>query len=158
MSTYFHMVYHTYVIHLKSCWLPQESLEHNPFSTFCLIWPNSITKKSLNFGYLWKHLDPKPIYNDQVGSGPCAHTKLSEATWDKICTVQKLSKKTTHFQWLKSWKFSVNFQISAELFFTLEIWMLMTIFVSKEPIWAEGFRSAQWKPFFIFHFQIVGKP
>ena len=24
-------------IHLKSCWLTQESLEHNPFSTFCLI-------------------------------------------------------------------------------------------------------------------------
>ena len=30
-------------IHLKSCWLTQESLEHDPFSIFCLIWPNSIS-------------------------------------------------------------------------------------------------------------------
>ena len=33
-------------IHLKSCWLTKECLEHDPFSTFCLIWPNSISKKN----------------------------------------------------------------------------------------------------------------
>jgi hypothetical protein len=27
-------------------WLPQESLEHDPFSTFCLIYPNSISKEN----------------------------------------------------------------------------------------------------------------
>jgi hypothetical protein len=40
-------------IHLKSLWLQQESLEHDQFSTFCLIYPNSISKKNgeknLNF-------------------------------------------------------------------------------------------------------------
>ena len=30
---------------LKSCWLTQESFEQNPFSTFCLIWPNSISRQ-----------------------------------------------------------------------------------------------------------------
>ena len=34
-------------IYLKSLWLPQENLEHGPFSTFCLIWQNSISKTNL---------------------------------------------------------------------------------------------------------------
>ena len=58
-------------IHLKSCWLTQESLEHDPFSTFGLICPNSICEKNLtknrNFLY-WMHLDLKSYSNDQVGS------------------------------------------------------------------------------------------
>ena len=33
-------------MHLKSCWVTQKSLEQNPFSTFCLICPNSISKKN----------------------------------------------------------------------------------------------------------------
>ena len=34
-------------------------------------------EKNLNFLF-WMHMDPKPISNDQVGSGsgPCAHTKF----------------------------------------------------------------------------------
>ena len=39
-------------------------------------------------------LDPKLISNDQVGSGACAHTKLSIATRCKVSTGQKMSKKT----------------------------------------------------------------
>ena len=34
-------------IHLKSCWLKQESLELDPFSTFGLIGPNSISDRNL---------------------------------------------------------------------------------------------------------------
>jgi hypothetical protein len=68
---YFNMVYH-----LKSCWLTQESLGHDPFSTFCLIWQNSISKenlkKNLNF-CLCTPLHPKLFLNDQVGSGPGPH-------------------------------------------------------------------------------------
>ena len=33
-------------IQLKSCWLTQEGLEHDPFSTFFLIWQNSISKEN----------------------------------------------------------------------------------------------------------------
>ena len=33
-------------MHLKSCLLTQESLEQDPFSTFCLIYPNTISKKN----------------------------------------------------------------------------------------------------------------
>ena len=40
------LLYDISKIHLKSCWLTQECLKHVPFSIFCLIWPNSISKKN----------------------------------------------------------------------------------------------------------------
>ena len=84
-------------IHLKSSWLTQDCLEDDSFSTFCLIWPNSISKKNgeknLNFSF-WIPLDPKPIFNDQVGSGPYAHTTFSSATRCKVSRGPKRSRKT----------------------------------------------------------------
>ena len=68
-------------------------LEHNPFSTFCLIWPNSIIKKNLNF-WFWIHLDPKPISIDQIGSGPCPHIQFSEGSWGNFSAMQKMSRRT----------------------------------------------------------------
>ena len=67
----------------------------DPFSTFCLIWPNSISKKNgeknTNFSF-WIPLDPKPIFNDQVGSGPCAYTK--SASRCKVSRGQIMSRKS----------------------------------------------------------------
>ena len=37
-----------HIIHLiEPCWLPQEILDLDPFSTFCQIWQNSISKENL---------------------------------------------------------------------------------------------------------------
>ena len=36
----------------------------------------------------------KPIFNDQVGPGPCAHTKFSSATKSKVSRGQKMFRKT----------------------------------------------------------------
>ena len=60
--------------------------------------------KYLNFSF-WIPLDPKLIFNDQVGSVPCAHTKFLSATRCKVNTGQKMSRQTD-FQWLKSGIFS----------------------------------------------------
>ena len=49
--------------------------------------------ENLNFS-LWIPLHPKPIFNDQVASGPCAHTKFSSATRGKVSRGQKMSRKT----------------------------------------------------------------
>ena len=38
--------------------------------------------------------NPKSIFNDQVGSGPFAHTKFSSATRSKVSRGQKMSRKT----------------------------------------------------------------
>ena len=43
---------------------------------------------------LWL-LDPKPISNDQVGSGPCPHSKFLEASRGKISIGQKCQGKVT---------------------------------------------------------------
>ena len=59
-------------IHLKSCGLTQESAEDDPFSTFCLIWTNSISRKVRK-----KIIIPKPgnfgiktqLFLDQRGYG-----------------------------------------------------------------------------------------
>ena len=59
-------------IHLKSCGLTQESAEDDPFSTFCLIWTNSISRKARK-----KIIIPKPgnfgiktqLFLDQRGCG-----------------------------------------------------------------------------------------
>ena len=40
-------------------------------------------------------MDPKPIFKDQVGSGPCAHTKFSSATRGKVSRGQKSPEKLT---------------------------------------------------------------
>jgi hypothetical protein len=40
-------------------------------------------------------LDPKPIFNDQVGSGPSADTKFSSATRSKVTSGQKMYRKMT---------------------------------------------------------------
>ena len=64
-------------------------------------------------------MDPKPIFNDQVGSGPSADTKFSSATRSKVSRGQKMSRKTD-FQQVKSGKFSNNFHILAELFLNLK--------------------------------------
>ena len=75
----------------------------------------------------WIPLDPKPIFNDQVGSGPCAHTKFSSATWCNVSTGQKMSRKS-HFQQVKSGKCSVNFHIFSDL------WLLMMVLMAKQSI------------------------
>ena len=79
----------------KSCWLTQESLKHDPFSTFSLIDPNSIIKKNgkksklfqIGFGSkcfqnqnFWIQVDLKPILNDQVGYGTRYKLKMSRKT------------------------------------------------------------------------------
>ena len=59
-------------IHLKSCGLTQESAEDDPFSTFCLIWTNSISRKVRK-----KIIIPKPgnfgiktqLFLDQMSYG-----------------------------------------------------------------------------------------
>ena len=45
-----------------------------------------------NFSF-WIPLDQKSVFNDQVGSGPCAHTKFSSATRSKVSRGQKMSRK-----------------------------------------------------------------
>ena len=57
-------------IHLKSCWLKQESLELDPFSTFGLIVPNSISERNLTkiqTFLFWIHLYPNTSFNYQMG-------------------------------------------------------------------------------------------
>ena len=111
---------------MKSCWLTQECFEHDRFSTFCLrkMWEK--WEKILNFSF-WIPLDPKLIFNDQVGSGPYAHTKFQSATWCKVSTGQKMSRKS-HFQQVKSGKCSVYFHIFSNL------WLLMMVLMAKQPI------------------------
>ena len=36
----------------------------------------------------------KPIFNNQIGSGPCAHTKFLSATRCKVSKGPKMSRKT----------------------------------------------------------------
>ena len=61
------MVYQRYIQN------DQECLDHDPFSTFCLTWPNSISKKNGRKSKLL--ICPKPISNDQVGPTPCSDYK-----------------------------------------------------------------------------------
>ena len=93
-----------------------------------------LSKKNGEKSKFWIPLDPKPISNDQVGSGPCAHTKFLDATWCKVSTGQKNVQKN----WLSVSKIReifCQFSDFFKTFFKPKIWMLMMIFMAKKLIW-----------------------
>ena len=57
-------------------------------------------------------MDSKPIFNNQVDSGPCAHTKFSSATRGKVSRGQKMIYENLSNEGLRQTKplmFAVHF-------------------------------------------------
>ena len=88
----FHMTYHTYIWNHAGWHRSVLNMIH--FQLFAWFGQTlSVRKmgKNLNFSFCIP-LDPKPIFKDQVGSGPWAHTKMSSA---KLVEGKKSPEKLT---------------------------------------------------------------